>query len=289
MQFCVGGGGMQALLNSYPVRNPKTAIEYQGAVKLWDHFFAGRPLGEITPADLAAFTTLLLDGRSVATANKIRRHCRALLSWAVELGEIAAVPAWKPLKEPRRAPRAFLVEEFQQVLRTVSDWPGEIKGVEAKYWWRSLLLSIWYSGARISATLQVRWPDVLLSRKGFYVRARYQKQNADQFFVVGEDCVSALRMVRSPERELVWPWSGKRYQLFHEFRRIVEAAGVELETGSGPLFHRLRRSTASYIRAAGGDATAQLGHSCSSVTARYYDPRIVGSHNSVAAMPRLAF
>jgi integrase len=279
---------VRELLASYPIRNSRTAAEYRAAAAAWDGFFLERDLGSISPEDLARFTSHLLETRSIATANKIRRHCRALLGWAVQLNQIELVPQWKNLREPRRAPRAFLREEFEQILRRVGDLEGEICGVPASRWWRSLLLAIWYSGGRISAVLAVRWSDVLIG-KGFYLRAAHQKHLADQFFIVGRDALDALRLARLPERELVWPWRGKRYQLFREFRRICEQAGVAIDPGPGPLFHRLRRSTASYIRAAGGDATAQLGHSTSSVTSRYYDPRIVGSHDSVAAMPRLAF
>jgi integrase len=222
---------------------------------------------------------------SAATVNKVRRHCLALLRWAVEIGEIEKVPSWKPDAELRRAPHAFLVGEFSRVLSAAQRRPGYVDGIPAGWWWESLLLSLWYTGSRITAILQVRWDDVL--KDGFYLRAEYQKQKADQLFVVGADCLRAIERIRTPERELVWPWPHSQKALYRHFASIAKTAGVPVSRDTGGLFHRIRRSTASYIRAAGGDATSQLGHSCSSVTARYYDPRIVGAHDATAAMPSL--
>ena len=52
------------------------------------------------------------------------------------------------------------------------------------------------------------------------------------------------------------------------------------------MFHRIRKSTASYLRLNGGDATARLGHSTAAVTARYFDPRILGECRQARFMPR---
>lgn len=273
------------LADTYPVHSPRTQIEVDSAVRHWSRHFGTRDLSTIKPADLAAFSTAMLVDHAPATVNKTRRHLRALLRWAVDNCDLDSVPAWKPLREPYRAPQAFLAEEFGRIVQVAGDWPGWIAGVEAGPWWRSLLLSIWYSGGRIGAVLQVVWDDVLPT--GFYLRAAHQKQAADQLFIVGQDCREALSSVRLPKRVLVWPWPHRRETLYRQFRRICGLAKVPLDHGVGCAFHRIRKSTASYLSAAGGDATAQLGHSCSSVTRRYLDPRIVGAHDSTGAMPRL--
>lgn len=263
--------------------------QYEIAVRHWESHFGDRSLDSISSRDLAGFTaSLLTAGDREATANKTRRHLLTLLRYAVDAGVIAKVPTWRPLREPKRAPVAFTAAEFQQGLRVARDWPGWVCGVPAGVWWESLLLSIWYSGARIGAVLAVRWPDVLEDRCGFYVRAEHQKQRADQFFVVGSDCMAALVRARQPDRDLVWPWPHRRESLYYWFRRIFSHAGVGLGSKTGCLFHRIRKSTASYIRANGGDATSQLGHSCAAVTAGYFDPRIVGAHDSTIHMPTLS-
>ena len=267
-----------------------SVVQTEIAVRHWDAFFQGRGVQSLSALDYARFAVHLRQIVGPATANKTRAHLLAVLRWGASVGLIDCDPAWeawKKSKEPRKAPLAFTQEEFRDVLSTAKAWPGWICGVPTSVWWESLLLAIWYSGARIGAVLAVQWKDVLFDRPGFYVRAEYQKQAADQFFVVGQDCCDALGRASKPERELVWPWPHRREALYRRFRKILSLAGVQAPAGAGSLFHRIRRSTASYIRAAGGDATAQLGHSCSSVTQRYFDPRIVGSHDSTGSMPDL--
>jgi integrase len=68
----------------------------------------------------------------------------------------------------------------------------------------------------------------------------------------------------------------------------LERADILLIThGTGSLFHRIRKSTASYIRLNGGNATLQLGHSSMAITERYYDPRIVGVQDATKYMPKI--
>ena len=279
---------MRTLLDSYRLSRqlaPQTLAQYEIAIHHWEGHFGTAMPAEISAVDLGRFTVSLLSGRQPATANKIVRHVLALIRWGVEIGELPAVPAWRPLREPRRAPVAFLASEFQPILATAREWPGWICGIPDGAWWESLLLATWYSGARIGAVLAVTWPDVL--ENGFFVRAPHQKQAADQFFVIGSDAIEALDRARQPARELVWPWPYRRQVIYRQFRRIAAEAGVTLDRTTGCCFHRIRKSTASYLHASGGDATSQLGHSASSVTRRYFDPRICGAHDATRAMPKL--
>jgi integrase len=278
---------VNALLEKYPVASEASGYQYRNAVTHWVAYFGDREVGAITAADLAAFSQALSETHSLATVNKIRRHCLALLRWAVELGLLVKVPTWKPMRELKRAPKAFLVTEFKPLVDTAAQWPGWICGVEASAWWKSLLLTIWYSGGRIGAVMHVTWADVLFEKHGLYLRAEFQKHGHDQFFVVGDDCLESLRNMQQPKRALVWPWPYRREALYRHFRKIAEQAGVELGHEQGCCFHRIRKSVASYVRANGGDATAQLGHSCTSVTERYLDPRICGANDATGCMPQL--
>ncbi len=265
------------------------------AVRHFERFFGEKPIEDLLPIDFARFSTHLRGWQAASTANKQRAHLLAVLRWGAEMGLLPSSPAgdspwesWRKAKEPRKAPVAFLSDEFQAGLSVAREWPGWICGVPAAPWWESLLLSVWYSGARIGALLQVEWQDVVLDRPGFFVRWQAQKQKADQFFAVGPDCAAAIQRARLPERRLVWPWELRREALYEHFRKIFTLAGVKLGKDTGCLFHRIRKSTASYTRAGGGNATAQLGHSCSSVTERYYDPRICGAHDATIYMPALS-
>lgn len=260
-----------------------TKEQYRIAARHWENFFGCYPVDRTTADLLVRFAEWLLSGRMTPqTVNKTMRHTLPVVRHS------GADVKWRPLRELRRAPRAFLATEFSSILDAASREYGTVVDVPAGKWWRSLLLSIWYSGARIGAIMAVTPKDMLIDQGGFYLRAEHQKQHADQFFRVGADAIEAISEIYDENRDIVWPWPFRRELLYRRFRVICGSAGVELGKGTGSLFHRIRKSTASYMKLNGGDATSHLGHSCSSVTQRYFDPRIVSSHDSRSFMPSLA-
>jgi len=89
--------------------------------------------------------------------------------------------------------------------------------------------------------------------------------------------------VRDPD-ELVWPWDRKQYtSIWCSLKLLCKRAGVR---GTG--FHRLRKSSASYLAAAGGDATEHLGHAKPEVTRQHYlDRRITQTRTAVDFLPPL--
>lgn len=278
------GAAMETLLVAYFAARiglrPGSRVQYEVACRHWVTFF-----GACDPASccmkLPEFAASLLRSSRESSVNKTMRHCLAVLRHA------GLSPSWKPMAEPWRAPVAFAADEFRPVLEAAGREPGRLSGIPAADWWRALLLAVWYSGARIGACVAVETRDVLLDRGGFYARAEHQKQHADQFFLVGQDAISAFRSIYDSARREMWPWPYRRETLFRAFRRICQRAGVQLGRGPGSLFHRIRKSTASYMKAGGGDPTSHLGHSCSKVTLRYLDPRIVGANDSRPFMPAL--
>ena len=60
------------------------------------------------------------------------------------------------------------------------------------------------------------------------------------------------------------------------FDKVLSAAGLPTDRKS--KFHRMRRSVASHLHAAGHNATDALGHSSADVTRKsYFDPNIIGA------------
>jgi integrase len=56
----------------------------------------------------------------------------------------------------------------------------------------------------------------------------------------------------------------------------------------GTGFHRLRKSSASYVALGGGDATEHLGHASPEMTRQHYlDPRITQSKRALDYLPKL--
>ena len=267
-----------------------TDAEYQGVLSHWNRLVGldvDAP-GGIGPQVLPRFLGAIAGRMSPATANKVLRHIMALLRYAKELDILKGdVPKRPKLKEPRRLPEAWTVDEVQLILAEAIREPGSIDGVPANRWWYSILLTIYYCGGRISAVRKTVPEDFLFGQRAIILRSEHQKQNADQYLHLPDQVVAAVAALHCDGRKLIWPWPFHSTTLYSRFRAILQRAGVRYGQGHGGLFHKLRRTHASYLAAGGGDPTYSLGHSSARVTRdSYLDPRIVG-RGQVDRLPRL--
>jgi integrase len=264
---------------------PGTRIQYEVALKHWQRFSGATSIAEIDKTLLAGFAQKLLPDRSAATVNKTMRHLLAILRSAEEAEDIPKVPRFRKLRESKSVPLAFTVEEFGKLLATVARLPGTHCGVPLSLFWRSLLLVCWETGLRVKALLSVQSRDVLFDSGGLYCQASSQKNKTAQWFCLSDTTLDAIRAIYRPTRVPLWPREVTDATIARHFRKILDASGIYAPVGNGMCFHRLRRSTASYTKAAGGDPTKKLGHSAPSVTIRYFDPRIVEDQSQRNLMP----
>ena len=260
-------------------RSPRTIAVYRTALNRWRLFAGPRPASRIDSALIAAFQRRLLKDVGPASANTYCAHLMALLRFAADqdLGLLARAPRWRKLKEPKRSPLAFTVQEFQKVLACAQAWPGRIGACPAGAWWTALLLVCWETGLRYKALLLLRSIDVVWDSAGLFCQADTQKDKEAMWFDLPPHVLDAIRAIYEPERELLFPRDVTIDTVGRRFRRILDHSGIYAPKGCGQRFHRIRRSKASYTEAMGGDATRALGHSDRSVTERYFDPRIVGA------------
>ena len=54
------------------------------------------------------------------------------------------------------------------------------------------------------------WADIDFSARALWVRAETQKRDSDQYLDLSEQTFAALAAIRSPQRELVFPWPWDR-------------------------------------------------------------------------------
>ena len=270
-------------------RSAGTRTQYRTALNhLARHVGRSPLLTEVTKPVLQSLTKDLLERSSVANANKVRRHLLAILRAAKADGRIAEVPPLKRLKEPRRIPQAWTIEQVGRILAVTRDLPGQVGKIRASVWWSALVLVLYDTGLRIGAAMQLRW-DWLDADSGYViVPAEAQKQNADQVLSISGDTLRALdRLPARRELILPWPYDPRRREwrtLRRRLKKILAAAG--LPTGRRDLFHKFRRTNASYIKAGGGNPTDQLGHSSPLVTRAYLDPTIANRQRLVDLLPR---
>lgn len=218
---------------------------------------------------------LLNDGRSPATANKVRSQIVALWNFAAKRGLVKEFPAVRKYREYRREPTAWTKPQLESLFTAAGRQPGFVGAVPADLWWIALLSLLWDSGLRIGAVLKLEWSQVDFARSYLLTLAEQQKDGDDQWFRLHPHTLHLLRLVREYNRQdriFVWPVS--KNLLWVAYSQLLVRAG--LPAGRRDKFHKIRRSVASHFEAAGGNATELLGHSCRQVTKLYLDATITG-------------
>ncbi len=183
------------------------------------------------------------------------------------------------------------MDELGRILRAADETEGTVCGLPAGRFWPALVLTCYYTGFRIGAVMQLRAADFDPQTRTIDVPAAMQKHRAEQVLRLprdGADAIAAMGPLTDRERLFPWPYDGKgtTHFLLKHFKRILARADVPLRRGEG--FHKLRKTSASYLAKATDERTAQdhLGHSALSVTALYLDPRIVRRQHTSELMER---
>lgn len=243
-----------------------------------DHFcrFLGREatLDDLDDEVVTAFLGSVIErGNSPATANKARNHILSLWRYAARKKLVPHFPDVARLKEPRRKPVAWHTPQIDRLLAECSLEQGRVAGVPKGLWWTCLHLILFFTGERISALLQLRLDDLDWDTGWLTARAETRKfATEDKSWKLRPEVMTQLKLMQLPHRELLFPWDRDRTLLYRDYGRILIRA--ELPHDRKSKFHRMRKTHASYIKAAGGDATEALGHSSPQVTAVYLDPTI---------------
>jgi integrase len=147
------------------------------------------------------------------------------------------------------------------------------------YWWKTLVQSKLYMGARLGELLGLQWRRVDFVAETITVFHSTSKSKRSRTY---PNCGSLLAILcqwwnaakPAPESDdHVWPWSQDYRNLYKDWTRILQHAG--LPTGKERR-HRLKdfRSTAATQMIEAGESTLVvrdwLGHSSVRVTEAYY-------------------
>jgi integrase len=261
----------------------------------------GRPQGQPTLDDLTDIAVAgflrwraqqLHRGRrvSAATVAKDRTQLLALWGFAAKKrmkttdGREIEFPSLPRSKVVRRIPVAYTVAEIREVIRIARGRKGMTGPVPSSWWWSTLLGTAFVTGERCGALLQLRWGQVDLERRRIVFLGETRKGGrADLARRISPELARELAEHRGPDDSLVWPWPGKPLSIYASLKLLCRRAGVQARG-----FHGIRRASASYVAAGGGDASAHLGHSSPEITQRHYlDPRITGDQDGIDYLPSL--
>lgn len=268
-------------------RSPESVRLLRHAINQFSRHL-GRPasledLDDLTVSQFLASRAAKLSPNSVA---RERSGLLALWNLAQARGLIRLRPLVAPELIPEKTPRAFTAEELGRLWESAGQVKGYIGPVPAGLWFQALCGVLFYSGERITAILRAErsaW-----SRPWLAVPAEARKGSRKAQTYRLPDHVADLvdQVSKHDQRQLLF-WPGSDNALRERWKVITRRAGL----GDGPevAFHALRRSFASHLAAAGGNAREALGHSSEKVTRKYLDPRITqaGQPAPCELLPRI--
>lgn len=230
-------------------------------------------LEHLTDANVARHMQRVVDaGRSPSTANKDRAQLCAMWRYSVKIKLLEHWPTINPMTEPQRTPRAWLPDEVAKLFGAIDKQEGYFGNVPRSLWWHTLVLVLLDTGERISAIRNARWD--WFSGEWFTVPAEARKgKRRDRTYRVSPMTLGYLMAIQQVSPECPFPWQYSDLYLWRLFGDLLKSAG--LPSARGDKFHRIRKTTASVIHAAGMDAQDVLDHANRKTTLRYLDPRYV--------------
>ena len=286
---------LKELLDRYALLmnlSPRSVVIYGHTVEMFGRFLEREPLvTDLDDVTVCRFlrwrATTARAGKTVsqATVQKDRSQLLALWTWSCKKrlhpGEWPGLPR---AKRVRHTPRAYTADEIASLIRTARTRTGPYGGVPAAWWWSTLLQVLWQTGERVGAAFALRWSEVDTARGAILFRADTRKGGmADQLRQITPALAAELEVRRGPPEALVWLRPGNPLSCYASLRILCERSGV---TPRG--FHAIRKASASYVAAGGGDATAHLGHADPAMTRGHYlDPRITETRRGLDYLPAL--
>ena len=215
---------------------------------------------------------------------------------------VSELPQVDRLREPKLLVRTWKLDLFGHLLAAVDrhsytlNTRGEpdpafdgYDGIPSNLWWRAILLTLYYTGLRITAALSIRKADCEMGETESFVfaAAATQKQAADQRLRLPEDATAAIRAMDGySSSEKLFPFTHTIQSLHLKFSRLLKRAG--LPAGPKDKFHNIRRLSATGVAAKLGRAAAMdhLGHSCMQVTEKYLDYTQIPKIDVSEVLPR---
>jgi integrase len=238
-----------------------TKSRYRGVITHWNRLGIGDPTDEA----LAHYRdTRLGEG---AARDTVRGELTKAVAMAVWLGFPGVV---KKPRKVERCPEAWNHKQLRQLFREARTTVRVVWSIPGRLFWPALLGVAYDTGERIGAIAQIGWEEIDLDAGTIYYPAEVRKGGyRDARASLSRDTVRALRAFReaAPPNATVFEY-GCRTRLWQAYGALLRDAGLPDDRRS--KFHRLRRTHATFVYAAGGDATAALGHSTDAVTRKSY-------------------
>jgi len=260
------------------------------ALRQFERFLGRAPLlSDLSDRNVTAAMQWLMDnGRAPRTANKFKDCICAQWSFYKRKG-IDGIREWPEVENipvPERVPQCWSQEQLASIYRVIVDQRGLIADVPAPTWWCGFVSVIYDTGERRYPVEYLPEGDVDFRAGTVLFRADHRKgKTRDIVRSLHTDTVMILASMARGEPELpIFRLPFCTSTLYGRFKKILKQAGLSSDRSS--MFHKIRKTTASFFEAAGGNATDLLDHSSRRVTMRYLDPSVIGGVNAINVLPR---
>jgi integrase len=219
---------------------------------------------------------------SAGTVRKDRTQLLALALYAFRKRLIPEFPIVRQVRGEKKLPRGFTAPEVARLILAARQRQRTLSGLPAGWWWSTLIYAAWCSGARIGELMALRWHNVQGTEIVFLAGTR-KGHTRDIARRITPDLAAELELHRRCPGDLVWPWPGKPASIYASMAILCSKAEVPQRR-----FHAIRKASASYVAAGGGDAVNHLDHSDANITRNHYlDERVVGKTEGVDFLPAL--
>lgn len=273
---------------------------YHITLRLFDRFLKrDARLSDLNNATVARFLVdrLQVDRVARVTASRDIACLKAIWSWACRHGMLKKWCDLAPIGVVTPTPVALTQKELHRVWQAIQAETkpvviscSPLLEVAAPVWWSAIFLLAWDTGERFTPLFEVH--EGSLDLEGRWVRfpaASRKGGVADNVKPISVDTVAAIERLLScyPRRcynTRVFRWALNKSLVWRALGRIMHRAG--LPDSREFKFHVIRKSVASHLTAAGGDAQRMLCHASGTTTEKHYhDPKIV--HNDRGQLARL--
>lgn len=286
----------ELLVTTYaPLRQltPRSVTLYLGTIDKWKAFLGREPeLSDFVALEVARFlqsrTNDTRAGKRISanTIAKDKAQITALWNFAAKERMVERFPSLPRTRLVHHTPRAATVDAMQAMIAAAATGRKQMYGdVPVAWFWKTLIRCAFETGERRGALVELRWSEVDLEGRQVTFLAETRKgRSRDIVRAISQTLADELRQHMGRPGDLVWRYPGKNRSMYAAWDIIRKRSGVYI---SG--LHAVRKASASYLAAAGGDASAHLGHSNPRMTqAHYLDPSIVRPKvSAVDMLPRL--
>lgn len=218
---------------------------------------------------------IIQKGGSPASANKDRSQLLALWRFAAVHKLVDTWPEVQMAVEPDQVPMGWMPDEIDRLFAAAAKESRKIGYVQASVWWTALFHTLFATGERVGAILQLAPRHF----QGHYllVPAAFRKgRRRDRLYSLTDAATASLAELRAQSKKgtQLFPFPYSSTYVYKRLNVILQRAGLPCDRKS--KFHRVRKTVASAVAQAGGDPTAALDHASPKTTKKYLDPRIVG-------------